>query len=128
MHKQISKEVEESTKSCLRRDFEELIAKTKAEIISDGMTSMYKHKFGTNIFTSNITFRSARIENLMLDKRLELDKQKKVEGSLLIYDNLILQHAKMKGILEEKYDLLMNAIIYDKFITKFLKSMLWYRS
>ena len=27
----------------------------------------------------------------------------------------------MKCILEEKYDLLMNAIIYDKFITKFLK-------
>ena len=50
-----------------------------------------------------------------------MDKQKKVEGSLLIYDYLILQHAAMKCILEEKYDLLMNAIISDKFITKFLK-------
>ena len=32
-----------------------------------------------------------------------------------------MQHATMKCILEEKYDLLMSAIIYDKFITKFLK-------
>ena len=66
----------------------------------------------------------------MLDKRLELDKQKKIEGSLLIYDYLILQHAALKCIQEEKYDLLMNAIIYDKFITKFfwkedILNMLW---
>ena len=83
--KQTSKEVEESTKSYLRGDFEkievdfvdglfemcklrELIAKTKAEIISDGMASTYKHKFGTTLFTNNITFRSARIENLVLEK------------------------------------------------------------
>ena len=46
---------------------------------------------------------------------------KKVEASLLIYDYLIMQHATMKCILEEKYDLLMNAILYDKFITKFLR-------
>jgi len=39
----------------------------------------------------------------------------------LIYEYLILQHAAMKCILERKYDTLMNAIIYDKFITKFLK-------
>ena len=98
-----------------------LIAKTKAEIVSDGMTNSYKHKFGTNLFANNTTFRSTRIEYLMLDKRLELDKQKKIEASLLIYDSLILQHAALKCILEEKYDLLMNAIIYDKFITKFVK-------
>ena len=76
-NKQTNKEVEESTKSYLRGDFEdievgfvdglfemyklrELIAKTKAEIISDGMASNYKHKFGTNLFMNNITFRSAR--------------------------------------------------------------------
>jgi len=81
----------------------ELIAKTKAEIISDGMASNFKHKFGTNLFTNYITFRSAQIENLVLDKRLELDKQKKVEGSLLIYDYLILQHAAMKCILKRRY-------------------------
>ena len=136
--KQTSKEVEESTKSYLRRDFDtievgfvdglfemyklrELIAKTKAEIVADGMTESYKHKFGTHLFANNITFRSTRIEYLMLDKKLELDKQKKIEGSLLIYDYLILQHAALKCILEEKYDLLINAIIYDKFITKFVK-------
>jgi len=99
----------------------ELIAKTKAEIVADGMSNSYKHKFGTNLFANNITFRSSRIENLVLDKRLELDKQKKIEGSLLIYDYLILQHAALKCIPEEKYDLLMSAIIHDKFITKFLK-------
>ena len=99
----------------------ELIAKTKADIISDGMTSSYKHKFGTNLFMNNITFRSARIESIILDKMLELDKQKKVEASLLIYDYLIMQHATLKCILEDKYDLLMNTIIYDKFITKFLQ-------
>ena len=61
--KQTSKEVKESTKSYLWGNFEEievgfvdglfemyklreLIAKTKAEIISDGMTSTYKHNSG----------------------------------------------------------------------------------
>ena len=136
--KQTNKELEESTKAYLRGEFDtievgfvdgllemyklrELIAKTKADIVADGMTDSYKHKFGTSIFSNNITFRSSTIENLMLEKRLELDKQKKIEGSLLIYDYLIVQHAALKCILEEKYDLLMNVIIYDKFITKFLK-------
>ena len=134
-NKQTNKEVEVSTKAYLRGDFEdievgfvdglfemyklrELIAKTKADIISDGTASSYKHKFGTNLFMNNITFRSARIESIVVDKMLELDKQKKVEASLLIYDYLILQHATLKCILEDKYDLLMNTIIYDKFITK----------
>ena len=67
----------------------ELIAKTKAEIVADGITDSYKHKFGTHLFANNITFRSTRIEYLLLDKKLELDKQKKIEGSLLIYDYLI---------------------------------------
>ena len=78
--KQTSKEVEESTKNYLQGDFKnlevgfvdglmemyklrELIAKTKAEIISDASTSTFKHKFGTDLFTSNITFRSSTIEN-----------------------------------------------------------------
>ena len=99
--KQTSKEVAESTKNYLRGDFEnievgfvdglmemyklrEVIAKTKAEIISGGFASTYKHKFGTNLFSSNITFRSSTIENIVIDKLLELDRQKKVEGSFLI--------------------------------------------
>ena len=48
-----------------------------------------------------------------MDKRFEFDGKKKIEGSLLIFDYLILQHAAMKCILERKYDTFM----YDKFIT-----------
>ena len=64
------------------------------EIISDGLISSYKHRFGTNLFYSDITFRSSTIENLIKDKRLELDKQKKVEASLMIYDKFITQFLK----------------------------------
>ena len=45
----------------------ELIAKTKEEIISDGLISSYKHRLGTNLFTSSITFRLSTIENLYGD-------------------------------------------------------------
>ena len=115
--KQTSKEVEESTNISLQGDFEnievgsvdglmemyklrELIAKTKAEIIAEALQAYSSTHLGT-------------IENIVIDKRLELDRQKEVEGSLMISDYLILQHAAMKYILENKYDLLMNAIIYD---------------
>jgi len=56
-----------------------------------------------------------------MEKRQELDRQKKIEGSLLIYDYLILQHTALKCTLERKYDSLMNAIFYNKFDTKCVK-------
>ena len=52
---------------------------------------------------------------------MEPNKQKKVETSLMIYDYLILQHTVMKIILEKKYEMLINTIIYDKFIIQFPK-------
>ena len=36
----------------------ELIAKTKEEIISNDLLSTYKHRFGTSLFISNVTFKS----------------------------------------------------------------------
>ena len=99
----------------------EAIAKAKGEMLSNKLMSLYNLRFGTSLFTSNITFRLSTIENIIMDKRIELDKEKKIEGSLLIDDYLIMQHAALKVILEKKYDMLMNAIIYDKFITKFVK-------
>ena len=136
--KQTMQQVDATTKEYLRGEYEEIevgfvdglfelyklrenISKTKAEIMSEGFTSSYKQKYGTNLFTNNITFRSSMIEYIMLEKRLELERQKRIEGSLLIYEYLILQHAAMKCILEKKYDTLMNAIIYEKFIAKFMK-------
>ena len=56
-----------------------------------------------------------------MDKRIELDKEMKIEASLLIYNYLIMQHAGLKLVLGKKYDLLISAIISDKFITKFVK-------
>ena len=67
----------------------ELISKSKEEILSNGLLSTYKHRFGTSLFTSNITFRSSTIESIIMDKRLELARQKKIEGSLMMYDYLI---------------------------------------
>jgi len=87
-------EVDASTKEYLGGDYKELevgfvslfeiyklrklIAKTKEEILSDGLISSYKHRFRTNLFPSNITFRPSTIEKLVMDKILELDRQKKV--------------------------------------------------
>ena len=95
----------------------ELILKTKEEIPSHSTLSTYKHRFSTSLVTSTTTFRSSTIENSVMEKRQELDRQKKIEGSLLMYDYLILQHSDLKCILCRKHDTLMNAIIYDKFIT-----------
>jgi len=69
----------------------EAIAKAKAEILSHKLMSSYTHRFCTALFTSNITFRSSSIENIIMDKRIELDKEKKIEASLLIYDYLTLK-------------------------------------
>ena len=45
------------------------------------------------------------------------------EDYLVIYDYLILQHSALKCILDRKYDILMNVIIYKKFISKYLKQI-----
>ena len=80
----------------------ETIAKAKEAIISNKLMSSYNHRFGTALFTSNITFRSSAIENMIMDNRIELDKENKIEASLLIYDYLIMQHAALKVFLEKK--------------------------
>ena len=76
----------------------------------------YHHKFGTYIFGNHIDYRSSWNESLIEPKRLELDRIKKREASLIAYEFLILQHATLKCILEKKYDELINTTIYDKFI------------
>ena len=92
------------------------IEKAKTELIADGLISTYNHNFGTFIFGNHIDYRSSLIESIIEPKRLELDKSKKTEASLIAYEFLILQHASLKCILESKYDQLINVIIYDKFI------------
>ena len=57
-----------------RYKLRELIAKMKEGIISNGVLSTYKHRFGTSLFTSHRTFRSSTIENIVVDKRLEVDR------------------------------------------------------
>ena len=76
----------------------------------------YSHKFGTFIFGNHIDYRSSWIESLIEPKRIELDKSKKTEASIIAYEFLILQYATLKCILESKYDQLINISIYDKFI------------
>jgi len=51
---------------------------------------------------------------------LELDLKKKLEASRLACEFLIMQHAALKCILEQKYDKLINVTIYDKFISPYL--------
>ena len=83
--KQAGREVEQSTKNYLQGDSEnlevgfvdgrmemsklrELIAKQKQQ---SSLMAVQSHinKFGTNLFLSNIIFRSSTIENLVTDKR-----------------------------------------------------------
>ena len=59
-------------------------------------------------FYTSRTFRSTWTERIILDKRLEMDKQKQLEDSLVVYDYLILQHSALKCILDRKYNILMN--------------------
>ena len=68
----------------------ELITKEKGEIQSKELMNSYNDRFGTSLFSSNITFRSTTIEGIIMDKRLELDNEKKIEVSFLIYDYLII--------------------------------------
>ena len=80
------------------------IAKARAELLADSAMTTYHHKFGTYIFGNHIDYRSSWIESLIEPKRLELDRIKKREASLIAYEFLILQHATLKCILEKKYD------------------------
>ena len=43
-----------------------------------------------------------------------------MEASRLAYEFLVMQHAALKCILEQKYDRLINVTIYDKFISPYL--------
>ena len=92
------------------------LAKARAELLADSAMSTYNHKFGTFIYGNHIDYRSSWFESLIEPKRLELDRTKKMEASLIAYEFLILQHATLKCILEKKYDELINITIYDKFI------------
>ena len=96
------------------------IAKARADLISDSVLPGYRHKFGTFLFNAFLSFRSTAIDNLINEKRKELDLYKKMEASRIAYDFLIMQHATIKCILEKKYDELINVTIYDKFIVPYL--------
>ena len=76
------------------------IAKARAELLADSAMSTYNHKFGTFIFGNHIDYRSSWIESLIEPKRLELDRTKRMEASIIAYEFLILQHATLKCILE----------------------------
>ena len=97
----------------------EEIRKARAEIISESVMSSYNHKFGSFLFGTHLHFRSTIIDNAILPKKLELDLKKKIEASRLAYKFLIMQHAALKCILEQKYDRLINVTIYDKFISPY---------
>ena len=101
--------------------FEENIAKARAEITYNSFLQGYQHKFGTFLFNSFLSFKSTTIENLIFEKRQQLDLYKKIEASRIAYDFFILQPASLKCVLEQKYDELINVTIYDKFIAPYLK-------
>ena len=84
------------------------------------MISSHNHKFGSFLFGTHLNFRSSVIENAILPKKLELDLKKKMEASRIAYEFLIMQHAALKCILEQKYDRLINVTIYDQFISPYL--------
>ena len=93
------------------------IETAKAEIMATRVLSGYRHSFGTFLFNSFICFRSSTIEKLIEEKRRDLNEQKKQEASRLAYEFLILQHASIKCILEQKYDELINVTLFEKFIS-----------
>ena len=89
--KQTVQEVDATTREYMQEDYEELevgfvddlfelyklrerITKKKEEIISNGLLATYKHRCGTSLCTSTITYRSSTIENIVVDKRLEGDR------------------------------------------------------
>ena len=85
------------------------------------MLSGHRHNFGSFLFNSFICFRSSTIENLIEDKRKELNDTKRMEASKIAYEFLILQHTAIKCVLEQKYDELINVTIFEKFIMPNLK-------
>ena len=52
-----------------------------------------------------------------MTKKRELNEIKKIEASRIAYDFLILQHASIKCVLEQKYDELINVTLFEKFIS-----------
>ena len=84
--------------------------------MAEGAMSSYNHKFGTFIFGNHIDYRSSLRESLIEPKRMELERNKRMEASLIAYEFLILQHATLKCVSENKYLDLINVSIYDKFI------------
>ena len=97
------------------------IETSRAEIMATKMLSGYRHNFGSFLFNSFICFRSSTIENLIEDKRKELNDTKRMEASKIAYEFLILQHTAIKCVLEQKYDELINVTIFEKFIMPNLK-------
>ena len=55
------------------------IAKARTELLSTSVLSGYRHKFGTFPFNSFICYRSSMIEDLIREKRDELDQYKKLK-------------------------------------------------
>ena len=51
---------------------------------------------------------SSWIENLTLDNRIEMDKEKQKKDEMIVYEYLMLQHAALKCILDKKEDILMK--------------------
>ena len=78
------------------------IEKARAEIMATSTLSNYRHSFGSFLFNSFICFRSSTIEELIHEKREELNEYKKMEASRTAYDFLILQHASIKCVLEQQ--------------------------
>ena len=102
-----------SSRILLDLTFTEEIRKARSEIISESVISSYKHKFGSFLFRTHLNFRYSVIENTILPKKLELDLKRKMEAPLIAYEFLIMPHAALKCVLEQKYDSLINVTIYD---------------
>ena len=79
------------------------IEKARSELMATSVLSGYRHKFGSFLFNSFICFTSSTIEDLIDKKRRELNEQKKIEASRIAFKFLILQHASIKCVLEQKY-------------------------
>ena len=93
------------------------IEKARAEIMATSTLSNYRHSFGSFLFNSFICFRSSTIEKLIKDKKKELNEEKRREASKIAYEFLVLQHASIKCVLEQKYDELINVTLFEKFIS-----------
>ena len=68
----------------------------KVAIISSGTVSSCNHKFGIDMFGTQLPFKSSHFEKVITEKRLELDKEKNMEAAKIAYDTAL------KCILEKK--------------------------